>query len=876
MGSKSRFAQRAFFVALFSAIAFPVYYLFFGEDVSAWGVQEELLYDDAAAAAQLEEKSNNNNNTRMQYSDVDATAAPKREEAQAEEAIDDGDDGGGGGDNFSSSAGIENSEKKKRQRVVLHVGPHKTASTSIQTNLLRWLSRGDDDNSDDNTTGRQRQKQRRGNRLTGGLDRDWAWPSPGCAFAFNNWVQIMLKNETIPRTTECMTNRIFGSSSSTSNSTSNTSNSASNNNVNVTTDANVTDDAVHQISSRSLQYNITKTQLRDDPVAVLEYYRRKLYDAWMKGYSLAISSEVIDRVTKRKAGGPLLENIIRQFPWHSADYVPPASGGDEDVTVVVVYRSPRIDHLQSMWRQQTMKKTVDVTNKGMSFYTFVTRDTFVNRDSLTSLDSLFLAKMFLDRGLKVVLVDLAGVSAAGYDISYVIACDVLEADCTPDKRFVGDEEDAAAEEKAAAPEVTNVKSHMEEAKNVNVTADHLGRMNEVLEEYDCNFLSLVDHTNLTILYSHALKKLFGTKCKDGRAKIIKEGRGNNKQTNYWKLRAAAVKKIGEIALESRKSSHLSSHDTSATTSPAIGGTAGGSKNRNTSMTTSSNSTESPPVSQDRGLAPDNIASPSSLPSMFDWSDVDTNHPALCGYQKCFFQSRTTTRQTVNATAGREPLVEEGYLVANTCKGEGVEDYFEAIQRTWNAIQQLEKEPNITFRHFYLEPPYKLHLPSKDVVDRLNSVTLHNKNTTHKHFGENTTYNSCNSTHVVVQKVRAAPRVHIVPKCHFMGNKNVLLYLPNVNKTEFRSAVTEKWPFLRAFKEELRRLSKVMEKEPRLWRDFQFLIDTDARIYHIDVDRMELEWKYKYENFGRFDTAMCFYKIRRVLTKILNGEPTLTH
>ncbi len=225
---------------------------------------------------------------------------------------------------------------------------------------------------------------------------------------------------------------------------------------------------------------------------MIEKYRRAFFDHWQKGSSLVIASEAMDFIASERYADPagLLENIIGSLPWH-ANYPPTkASGSDEDITVVVSYRAPRSTHLISLWHQCCMKK--------MSFHEYLTNRVDVRPDPLKSLDSLKLAKVFLDRGLKVILIDMAGVKANGYDMSIVIACDILGANCTPEKRFFG-----ASEED---PAIANVKPHSE--SNFDVTQDQLERIEELIQNYDCNYLSLLQNENFTVLYSHSLEQIF--------------------------------------------------------------------------------------------------------------------------------------------------------------------------------------------------------------------------------------------------------------------------------------------------------------------------------------------------------------------------------
>ena len=318
----------------------------------------------------------------------------------------------------------------KMQRVLLLVGPHKTASTSIQINMMNWLN---------------------DEYHPSGLAKTWAWPSPiqkfrndGCTkhetmehFVFYWWIHAMMGRKDV----NCM----------------------------------------HYSNGEEFY---SRQQM-------IEIYRREFYDQWMKGYSLVIASEGMDFVGSPNVG--LLEGIIHQLPWH-ANYSQSASGSDNDITVVVVYRSPRVDHLKSMWHQKSMRK-------GQTFHDYLTSPNL----SLKSLDSLYISKQFLDRGLKVDLVDMAGVLKKGYDISNVVACDILGAACNKDKSFHSAENETAI--------IMNVKNNMEAASNVNVTTDKLDLIDEMILSYDCSLVSILQHPNITILHSHSIEQLLQT-CQD--------------------------------------------------------------------------------------------------------------------------------------------------------------------------------------------------------------------------------------------------------------------------------------------------------------------------------------------------------------------------
>lgn len=329
----------------------------------------------------------------------------------------------------------------KQQRVVLLAGPHKTASSSIQFNMFHWL---------------------KNESHASGLTKNWAWPSPlkkfqedGCKMNWSSgfqifywWIQALMKRDTTT--------------------------------------------GIHCISDQGI-YSRQE---------MIDHYKREFYNQWMEGRSLVIASEAMDFVGSEqlyKYPDELREKIILQLPWHvgtDAHYPIKASGSDDNITVVIMYRSPRSGHLTSLWHQCCMED--------LSFHDFlISKQGGKYSDYLMkSLDSLKLAKKFLDRGLEVVVVDMAGVQANGYDISNVIACDILGAECTNDKRFHGSEH----QEKVG---IINVKTHSD--SKLNVTLNQLDQMNAVIQKYDCNFVALMGNAKLKILYSYALQELFD-KC----------------------------------------------------------------------------------------------------------------------------------------------------------------------------------------------------------------------------------------------------------------------------------------------------------------------------------------------------------------------------
>ena len=323
---------------------------------------------------------------------------------------------------------------KSKQRVVLLAGPHKTSSSSIQRNIYHWLNAASEENG------------------TSSLSTQWAWPSPAKSFLEHG---CEMDNKLESKIFYPFIEAIKG---------------------------------MHK-SSRCITSFYSKRE-------IIELYHDEIYKKWNQGYNLVIGSEAIDFIaSERRNDGPIILNdLINELPWHLKGGNP-FYGSDEDITAVVAYRAPRVDHLISLWHQCCMED--------MSFYEYLTHRIRIVVDPVRSLDSLKLASVFLERGIETVLIDMSGVKALGYDMSNIVACDVLNAECNERKMFSGAQNEEVI--------IANTRFHSDE--NFNVTDAQLDRINDVIEMYDCNFMTMMQHTKFKVLYSNELDATL-SKCNE--------------------------------------------------------------------------------------------------------------------------------------------------------------------------------------------------------------------------------------------------------------------------------------------------------------------------------------------------------------------------
>ena len=245
---------------------------------------------------------------------------------------------------------------------------------------------------------------------------------------------------------------------------------------------------------------------------------------------------------------------------------------------------------------------------------------------------------------------------------------------------------------------------------------------------------------------------------------------------------------------------------------------------------------------------------------FDWSNIDTTEMGACGMRKCFFRS---SKKSVPAAEAQQ---DEGYLVAKQCSKDAKHDYLDRMMRTWEVTKQLEQEDNL--RHFLLEPPQKVGTPPQKDLALLNSIarTPGNKDENEQYYG-----NETSPMNLVIQKVKEAPSPALIPRCYFTpkGRGGRFFFDHNSGSMkEFHHLVQNKTQFLLTLQGELQQLVDVLIKEPRLYNDFQFLIDSEARIHHIDLDRIE-QSGYTAPTKQAFDN--CFNSMAGNIIRILDGD-----
>jgi len=206
----------------------------------------------------------------------------------------------------------------------------------------------------------------------------------------------------------------------------------------------------------------------------------------------------------------------------------------------------------------------------------------------------------------------------------------------------------------------------------------------------------------------------------------------------------------------------------------------------------------------------------SLNRTFNWDDLDLNQTkkAMCGKQKCFFLDKL------------DPNI--GYLIKTGEKIRNITGSLIVQNKAFDQAQRLKVEYKII--HFLDGPSFIDKVPTSRIGDRMNSMI--------NIVGVGKTRNEpryFKNTNVLVQRNRVGPIPHALIGCN---KKKKQHSIRNINKLINNSIKpSDRMRFYEHFHDELNSTAKLLQKEPLLVNDFQVMIDTNGRVYHLDFERM---------------------------------------
>jgi hypothetical protein len=402
-------------------------------------------------------------------------------------------------------------------KVVILAGPHKSGSTSSQNCMVAWttapapevepvvfnesavvLENGEGQVRDDQLQHRQRRLQDQHEQQSTIILPEWSWPAP--------------TNEEL-------------------------------NGLNLTTFDIAKNFAPYYGVLAGQQFFVQNVSSLEgfDRRPVIDLYRTKMTEVWDNGTNIVFGSEQIDSLVDDTLSKPMMEEfrhgILDILPWGPAQF----GGGrvsdgrrrldHDDIEVVINYRSPRVEQLLSLWKEEIHVAEISAQNPNMADedrirYQGESERTFraylSNGNGIPSyvINSLLLAHRFVEDGIKTTIIDLSGVVGSGQStLCHVVACEVMQGNCTNQGRLTKVMEQLAYNNQSDISQIIHNRRIVNNTKGddrIGLTKQEMDAINDIVTEYDCglrdSLLQYVQCGKLRILHQ---KDLFST-CGENR------------------------------------------------------------------------------------------------------------------------------------------------------------------------------------------------------------------------------------------------------------------------------------------------------------------------------------------------------------------------
>jgi hypothetical protein len=244
-------------------------------------------------------------------------------------------------------------------------------------------------------------------------------------------------------------------------------------------------------------------------------YKEDIEMYYSKGDNIIMGIEEIDRISHSVIhGGAMLSEVNadnNKLLDEILSVVPATAIQAGTVDVVIVYRSPRISHLKSLFKESLFGRNEEALRRhGIfenTFYEFLL--SLLLKASFHAIDTLELTKRFLEKGWKVKLIDMSGVDPEeGIEFFNVVGCDLMELECN---RPTPNSKQLMPLLISESPDYTNIiksfnvqHNKREDTFNWNITEVQKDQVETLLQQYDCSKMHILQNSNLEIVHGKTL------------------------------------------------------------------------------------------------------------------------------------------------------------------------------------------------------------------------------------------------------------------------------------------------------------------------------------------------------------------------------------
>ena len=231
--------------------------------------------------------------------------------------------------------------------------------------------------------------------------------------------------------------------------------------------------------------------------------------------------------------------------------------------------------------------------------------------------------------------------------------------------------------------------------------------------------------------------------------------------------------------------------------------------------------------------------------LFDPDDLAGSKRVQCGWDKCFFSSKSNNQV--------------GYLVARSSGMSSKEKQkrLKSLELAYQLAKHLEQEYNI--QHFLMDAPFNITV-TQSMEARMNSNL---KSETGRQSFNNRRFPKGSTA--FVEKVKPAPKHTLL-----IGCKSSKLNLFNKVVDKFIQRVQDTESFARQFKAGFAKLRELLVHEPCLLDDFQVIIDAKGNLYHLDFDRcfsMKYATKKRVVSSDKAGETKCYKSLDKIERRV---------
>jgi hypothetical protein len=230
------------------------------------------------------------------------------------------------------------------------------------------------------------------------------------------------------------------------------------------------------------------------PQHAMKIYKEPILEAWKNGKRIVYGSEEMDFANSDLESvdpDKVMDGVFDILPWKE-DSRPLKK---QDIEAVILHKGSRIDHLLEIWQE--------VELDGGSFRKFLSE----RSDILSTTDGLGLAKLYLDRDVRVSIIDTSGVDTLEHsNICHLMSCEVLGVRCT--RNVVKSVEQSGSDiSKGTMDFRPSLPGDLELSK------EDMDAIEQIMNDYDCGLRTTLEKKpqNVRLLYQ---KDLFSS-CPDG-------------------------------------------------------------------------------------------------------------------------------------------------------------------------------------------------------------------------------------------------------------------------------------------------------------------------------------------------------------------------